>query len=69
MMVALICCRYNDGDVDDYEDDQLSIRSSLAVTEVKVVQGQPSVAENPKAEKYTFRNTLALNTLSKLYSH
>ena len=55
MMVALICCRYNDGDVDDYEDDQLSIRSSLAVTEVKVVQGQPSVAKNSKAEKYTFK--------------
>ena len=30
-------------------DDQLSIRSSLAVSEVKIVLDQPSVAEHSKA--------------------
>ena len=39
------CDDYNDDD----DDDQLSIRSSLAVTEVKVILGQPPVAEHSKA--------------------
>ena len=45
---------YND-DCDDGndhnhgDDDQLSIRSSLAVSEVKIVLDQPSVAEHSKA--------------------
>ena len=37
------------GDDDDGGDDQLSIRSSLAVSEVKIVLDQPSVAEHSKA--------------------
>ena len=36
-------------DDDDGGDDQLSIRSSLAVSEVKIVLDQPSVAEHSKA--------------------
>ena len=36
-------------DGDDGGDDQLSIRSSLAVSEVKIVLNQPTVAEHSKA--------------------